>query len=351
MTGGGTGGHVVPNLAVIEDLRKNSVNDKDILYIGSRRGPEKKMVEKVGVNFRSVACGKLRRYFSWQNFLDLFKLPVGVGQAMGILRGFGADIIFSKGGFVSVPVVVAGWLIGVPIILHESDLKPGLANRICARFAQVICVSFEESKEYFKSKAGHKVVFTGNLVRENILKGNAEVGRKFTGLDKHRPVILVIGGSQGAEQINKLIEGSLEELLKRFQIVHVRGRGNLNMALKKPGYVQYEFLDQELADVYALAELVITRGGANSLAELALLKKKALVIPLSADASRGDQIDNSKFFARKFNWSLLNGKIGHEDFIRAIELAYENEINKDEELENGVEEVVKLILQNDENRR
>lgn len=342
LTGGGTGGHVIPNFAVIEELKRHK--DVEILYVGSTDGVEKKMVEKIGIPYRGVACGKLRRYFSLKNFTDVLKVPVGIFQAQKIIREYKPDVVFSKGGFVSVPVVIAAKLMDVPVILHESDVVPGLANKICARYSKKICISFEESKAYLL-KYGKRVVFTGNPVRKSILHGNIEAGYKFTGLDKYRPVILVMGGSQGAEQINNLIRSGVDELLKKFQIVHVRGRGNLDISLHKKGYVQYEYLDEHLKDVYAMCELVISRGGANSLAEIAILKKKALIIPLGTQVSRGDQIDNAKVFVRKFGWGMLSGDIGREDFVKAVELIFQSKVNKVENFKNGVDEIVKMILE------
>lgn len=301
------------------------------------------MVEKIGIPYKSVACGKLRRYFSIDNLIDIFKVPVGIFQAWRILRKYKPDVVFSKGGFVSVPVVIAASWIGVRIIIHESDVRPGLANKICSRYADKICVSFEETEKYFK-KYTRKIVLTGNPVRKSVLDGNAENGYKFTGLDKHRPIILVMGGSQGAQQINELVKGGMSELLKRFQIVHICGRGNLDMSLHKKGYVQYEFLNEQMKDVYAICELVISRGGANSLAEIAALKKKALVIPLGTMASRGDQIENAEIFARKLGWGVMVGDVQVEDFIKAVEMVNRNKFNVKEKFRNGVYDIVKLIL-------
>ncbi len=320
-----------------------------ILYIGSADGVEKKMVEKIGVlpginmPYKSVACGKFRRYFSIENLIDIFKVPVGIFQAYFIIRKFKPAVVFSKGGFVSVPVVIAASRLEVPVIIHESDVRPGLANRICARYADKICVSFEETRKYFQ-KYARKIVFTGNPVRKSILTGVAEKGYKFAGLDKHRPVILVMGGSQGAQQINDLVRGGIDELLKKFQIVHIRGRGNLDISLHKKGYVQYEFLDEQMKDVYAISELVISRGGANSLAEIAALKKKALIIPLGTTASRGDQIENAQIFARRLGWGVLVGDVQVADFVKAVEMVFRNKLNDGGKFKNGVGEIVKMIL-------
>lgn len=330
----------MPNLAVIEEVR----NGNELLYIGSRDGMEKKLVENAGVRYEGVSCGKLRRYFSVENFVDMFRVPIGLLQARRILKKFEPDVVFSKGGYVSVPVVMAARWLKIPVIVHESDISPGLANKICFKFAKKICVSFEETLAYLPKKLLKKVEYTGSPVREEILQGDAEVGYRLTGFDKHRPVILVIGGSQGAEQINELVRASLPELTKKFQIVHIVGKGNLDIGVNKHGYVQYEFLGRELADVYAISEMVVTRGGANAMAELALLKKKVLVIPLSGEASRGDQEENAHLFVRKFGWSMISGDVSREDFINNIELTFNNELSYNTKYKNGLKAIVSLIL-------
>ncbi len=298
------------------------------------------MAKDFGLDYAGVSCGKLRRYFSWENFKDILKIPIGIVQAFMVLRKFKADVIFSKGGYVSVPVVIAGWILRVPIICHESDLRPGLANKICFKFAKKICISFEESMKFVNK---NKAVLTGNPIRNEILKGSKKKAWKFTGFDGANPVILVMGGSQGARQINKLIEDNLSQLLKEYQIVHIRGAGEMNIKLEHKAYKQYEYLGEEMADIYAITDLVVSRGGANSLAEFGLLKKKAVILPLGLDVSRGDQIENAKIFARKFGWAVLEGKVKNKDFVDAIELSMKSEL-LDGEIENGVNKIVKLIL-------
>ncbi len=312
------------------------------MYIGSKDGPEKKMIQKASVFFRAIPCGKLRRYFDWKNFMDVFRVIKGVSEAKKILAEFKPDKVFSKGGYVSLPVTIAAHQLKIPVILHESDFTPGLANKIAMRLADKICLSFEETKNFLKPKYAEKAVFTGNPVRKWILKGNAEAGFKFTKLNDYRPVILVIGGSQGAQQINNLVRESLDELLKRYQIVHVTGRGNLDIGIHKTGYVQYEYIDEQLPDVYAMSDIVVTRGGANSLFEIALMKKKALIVPL-AMGSRGDQLENAKYFVREMGWSMLAGDIERKDFVDGVELAFRNEVNRSARVENGVEKVVNLL--------
>lgn len=347
MTGGGTGGHVIPNLAVIEELRGRK--GTELLYIGSRRGIERKLVGKTGVKYKGIFCGKWRRYFSWENFVDIFKMPIGVVQALVILKRFKPDVVFSKGGFVSMPVVIAASWLGVPVILHESDVMPGLANKICARFAKKICLSFEESRQYFAGAASNggsrrgSVTVTGNPVRKSLLKGNSERAYKLTGLRKDKPIILVMGGSQGSEQINELVRANVDELLKKFQIIHIRGRGNLDISLHKKGYVQYEYMNEHLRDIYAISDIVVCRGGANSLAEIALLKKKAVIIPLGTHASRGDQLINARVFAEKFGWEVVTGNVSDADFLEAIGKEWREDL-LDGVVKNGVRGIVKLIL-------
>ncbi len=341
MTGGGTAGHVVPNFAVIEELRKDG--EHKFLYIGSRGGVEEKMAKDAGLDYRGVACGKFRRYFSFRNFLDFFKVPIGFFQARGILKKFHTDVLFSKGGFVGVPVVLAAASLKIPIVIHESDFVPGLANKIAARFAKKICVSFEESKKYFK-KFSEKIVVTGNPVRVEVGEGKKEKALLFTGLSGTKPVILVVGGSQGAAQINNLVWNSLGDLLKTFEIVHICGRGKMNKSITAKGYAQYEYLSEEIADVYALSDLIISRGGANSLAEIAFLEKKALIIPLGKDASRGDQIKNAEVFAKRCGWEVLDSSAGKGEFLKGVEEAYNSPGDKCKSDVNGAERIAEIIF-------
>jgi UDP-N-acetylglucosamine--N-acetylmuramyl-(pentapeptide) pyrophosphoryl-undecaprenol N-acetylglucosamine transferase len=329
-------------MAVIEELKKREI--AELKYIGSKNGPERKMIEKMGVDFEAISCGKMRRYFSWENFVDFFRVPMGVFQAYKILKEYNPMVVFSKGGYVSFPVTVAAFWLKIPVVLHESDVVPGLSNKLSMKFAKKICISYEETKNYLPKKFQKKCVMTGNPVRESIFGGNKEEGYKFTGMNDFRPIILVMGGSQGAEQINHLVRKSLDELLKKFQIVHITGRGNIDIGMHRTGYKQFEYLDEQLKDVYAVCDLIVTRGGANSLAEIALLKKKAVIIPLSK-GSRGDQLDNARVFVRKFGWAMLSGNVTSSDFIEAIFLASYNQTKiQDSEVINGTNNIVDLIL-------
>ncbi|HLD34669.1 MAG TPA: glycosyltransferase, partial [Patescibacteria group bacterium] len=247
-TGGGTLGHVLPNLAVIEEISRHS-RKNEIMYVGSRGGLEREALEKFierhgykHILVREIVCGKLRRYFSFRNFVDFFKVPIGVIQSFFIVLKFRPEVLFSKGGFVAVPVVIGariarlfgGRAAGggtVRIFIHESDVVPGLANRICARFADKIFVSFNESVKFFGKRAAGKVVVVGNPVRREIFDGSREAGLKMCGFNRFKSVILAMGGSQGALQINNLVWNNLDEILKKYQVVHIVGKGNLNFGV------------------------------------------------------------------------------------------------------------------------
>lgn len=301
------------------------------------------MVKAVGVRFESVSVGKLRRYFSLENFVDFLRVPTGVLQALIKLRSFKPDVVFSKGGYVSLPVVFAAWILRVPVVVHESDVSLGLANKLAFKVAKRICLSFEESKKHLSASLKKRSAVTGSPIRD--LKGSKDIGLKFLGFDEHRPVMLVMGGSQGARQINELIDGSLDGLLKKWQIAHIRGKGNLNIGIKKRGYKQFEYISKELGDVYAATSLVISRGGANSLLELASLKKRVLVIPYSG---RGEQTENASVLARKFGWSILSGNIGGDEFEKAIEMLALNKINTASSVSDGTKQIVDLIIKEGE---
>lgn len=293
-TGGGSSGHVTPNLALIQKFQENGWN---VLYIGSKNGIEKTIIERIEVPYYGIASGKLRRYFSWRTFIDPFLILFGILQAVVFCFRKKPRVLFSKGGYVAFPVVVGAWLNRIPIVIHESDLTPGLANRLCFPFAQKICVTFPEGVKYFGAQ---KAVVTGTPIRDSLLKGDINRGRKLCQFGSDKPTLLVIGGGQGSSIINMTVRQLLPPLLKDFQIIHVCGKGKIDPQYDKlTGYKQFEYLDDELADIMACADMVISRAGANSLYELIALKKPHLVIPLSLRASRGDQIHNAKYFAEK----------------------------------------------------
>ncbi|MFX3624902.1 MAG: undecaprenyldiphospho-muramoylpentapeptide beta-N-acetylglucosaminyltransferase [Ectobacillus sp.] len=293
-TGGGSAGHVTPNLALIPKLKERGWN---VHYIGSNNGIEKSIIERTGIPYYGIASGKLRRYFDWKNFKDPFLVAKGVMEAYMLIRKLKPDVIFSKGGFVSVPVVIAGWLNKIPVFLHESDITPGLANKIAIRFASKIFVTFEEAKKHLPKD---KTIYTGSPIREEILNGNREHGLRFLNFTLKKPVIVIMGGSLGAKRINEVVRSLLPQLLDQFQVVHHCGKGNIDTNLKAvEGYRQFEYINEELPHVLAAADLVISRAGSNSIFEFLTLRKPMILIPLSKAASRGDQILNAAAFERK----------------------------------------------------
>lgn len=291
-TGGGSAGHVTPNMALITFLRKLGW---EMAYVGSSQGIEKKLITAMQVPYFAIATGKLRRYFSWQNFVDPFKILYGVAQAFWICRKLKPDVVFSKGGFVAFPVVVAAWLQHIPVIVHESDLTIGLANKLCLPFATKICLAFAETARFIADKT--KTVVTGTPIRPDFFTGDAAKGLAFCGFNKDKKVLLVIGGSLGARLINQVVYEALDSLLQKYQIVHICGQENIRPELDAPSYKQFAYLTVEFANVLAAADLVISRAGANAIYELVALRKPHILIPLSRFASRGDQIVNANYFA------------------------------------------------------
>ena len=294
MTGGGTGGHVTPNLALIPRLQADGW---EIHYIGAANSIEQRLISAVpGVKFYCVSVGKLRRYFDPKNFSDPFRVIKGVAQATRIIRRIKPDVVFSKGGFVSVPVVYGAHFNHVPVVTHESDLTPGLANKLCLPFASAQCCTFPEAVKYARGKG----VYTGTPLRPEIFEGDRERGLKAFGLNANLPVLMVVGGSSGAQAINECVREALPQLTQGFQVLHLCGRGNLSDRLAgSKNYVQVEYLDREMADAYACADVLISRAGSNSLCEILALKKPALLIPYPMGASRGDQILNAESFEKR----------------------------------------------------
>lgn len=291
LTGGGTAGHVTPNIALIPKLREHGY---EISYIGSYEGMERKLIEDYDIPYYGIATGKFRRYFDLKNFTDPFRVLKGVFEAKKYLKQISPDIIFSKGGFVAVPVVRAAKSLNIPVITHESDMTPGLANRLCLPAATVICCNFPET---MKTLPAEKAVLTGTPIREELKSGSREAGLAFTGFSGEKPIIMVTGGSLGAVAVNTAVRDALPELLTRYDIVHLCGRGKLDERLVgTDGYIQYEYIKEELPDLFAMADLIISRAGANAICEIATLNKPNLLIPLPSKASRGDQILNAHSF-------------------------------------------------------
>ncbi len=274
------------------------------------------MMKKLNVPYRGIFCGKLRRYFSLRNVLDFFLVPAGIVQSFFIILKFRPQVVFCKGGFVSFPVAVGAKMAGKKVILHESDVTPGLANRLSARFADKILVSHRQTEKFFPIC---KVETTGNPVRKWIREGNKEAARKITGLhDLEKPVVLLMGGSQGAEYINEFVRENIAELTKKYAIIHICGKGNLADVKGGPDYYQTEYAGDELKDLYALCDLVVSRAGANSLAEIEYLHKPSILVPLGTEASRGDQIENAQIFCKTGPCRVINeGRGFAEKFFRA----------------------------------
>lgn len=318
LTGGGTAGHVTPNIALLPFLKEEGY---EVYYIGSKNGIERKLIEDFDIPYFGVSTGKLRRYFDLKNFTDPFRIIKGFSEAKKALREIKPDIVFSKGGFVSVPVVRAAHSLKIPSIIHESDLTPGLANKLCIPVAKKICCNFPETMKYVPESKG---VLTGTPIRSELSTGSREDGLKFTGFNDSLPVMMIIGGSQGARSVNNIVRASLPALLQKFQIVHLCGKGNLDESLNDTeGYRQYEYIKDELKDLFALADIVVSRAGANAIFELLSLKKPSLLIPLPT--GRGDQILNADSFkAQGFSMVLKEENMTEESFLESVYNLYDS---------------------------
>lgn len=319
LTGGGTAGHVTPNIALLPRLKELQY---DIHYIGSYNGIEKELIEQFHIPYHGISSGKFRRYFSVKNFTDPFRVLKGFGEANSLIKELKPDVIFSKGGFVSVPVVMAGGRRHVPTIIHESDMTPGLANKLSIPSATKVCCNFPETLEHLPE---NKAVLTGSPIRQELLTGDKSAALKFCGLTGDKPVILIIGGSLGSVVVNNAVRLILPELLQDFHIVHLCGKGKVDASLKDlKGYVQFEYIQDELKDLFALTDIVISRAGANAICELMALRKPNLLIPLSANASRGDQILNARSFERQgFSIVLEEEELSKEALLAAIRKLYD----------------------------
>lgn len=313
LTGGGTAGHVTPHLALLPHLLEKGY---EIHYIGTEDGIEHKMMTMPNVIYHIVKSGKLRRYFDLKNFTDLFKVLAGAHEASRLMAELKPDVCFSKGGFVSVPVVYGAWKHGVPVLCHESDLTPGLANKICAQFAKKIATTFPECAKAL----GAKAVMTGTPMRPELFRGAREKGLALAGFDGSKPVLLMTGGSLGAQSVNKVLREALPALLPDMDVLHLCGKGNIDEALKgTKGYAQFEFLSDDLPDAFAAADAVLSRAGSNSLCELQALKKPMLLVPYPKGASRGDQILNAESYrARGLAQMLLQENLNRDSLVEAV---------------------------------
>ena len=320
LTGGGTAGHVTPNIALLPRLKELQY---DIHYIGSYNGMEKNLIEKQNIPYHGISSGKLRRYFSLKNFTDPFRVLKGFSEANKLMKKLKPDVIFSKGGFVSVPVVIAGKRNHVPVIIHESDMTPGLANKISIPSATKVCCNFPET---LQSLPADKAILTGSPIRQELMTGDKDRARAFCGFKDIKPVILIVGGSLGAAAVNDAVRGVLPELLKEFQVIHLCGTGKVDDSLAgMKGYVQFEYIKDELKDLFAAADIVISRAGANAICELLALRKPNLLIPLSRNASRGDQILNARSFERQgFSLVLEEEELTTNSLLEAVHTLYAN---------------------------
>ena len=318
MTGGGTAGHVTPNIALFPALRAEGY---EIHYIGSFDGIEKKLIEDFDVPYYGISTGKFRRYFDPKNFSDPFRVMKGFFEAKKILKHIKPDVVFSKGGFVSVPVVRAAASLKIPCIIHESDMTPGLANKLCIPVSRKICCNFPET---FDMLPPEKAVLTGSPIREELSTGNKEVGLAFCGFNHEKPVIMVMGGSQGAAAVNQAIRDALPKLLEKYQVVHLCGKDKMdNLLLTVPGYKQFEYIKEEMKDLLAMADLVISRSGANAISEILALRKPNILIPLPS--GRGDQLLNADSYeAQGFSIVINEDDLTTKVLLQKVEELWQN---------------------------
>lgn len=332
LTGGGTAGHVTPNLALLPDLK----DDFEIVYMGSYDGIEKQLAEDAGLKYVGISTGKLRRYRDFKNLTDPFRVIKGFSEAKHFIKEYKPDVVFSKGGFVGVPVIYAAHACHVPCIIHESDLTPGLANRLSIKKADKICYTFPETKAFLPEE---KAVHSGSPIRTELLTGDAEKGKEYCGFEDDKPVILVMGGSQGSLNVNKAVREVLPTLLESFNVIHLTGKGKIdNVLLSTPGYAQFEYIKDELKDLFALSDLVISRAGSNSINELLALRKPNILIPLSLEGSRGDQIDNAKSFMEQ-GFSLM---LSEDDLTPKLLLDSVNKVYEERETYKSVMSTAKV---------
>ncbi len=344
LTGGGTAGHVTPCIALLPELKNENF---DIQYIGSYDGIEKKLIEEYQIPYHGISSGKLRRYFDPKNFSDPFKVVKGYFEASKILKKLKPDVVFSKGGFVTVPVVLAAKKHKIPVIIHESDMTPGLANKLALPSATKVCANFPETVKYLPE---NKAVLTGTPIRKELFTGNRIKGLDFCGFSANKPVILIIGGSTGSRAINDAIRSILPELLLDYQVIHLCGKGNLDESLNHTtGYVQYEYIKSELRDLFAAADIAISRAGANAICELLALRKPNILIPLPAASSRGDQILNAQSFEKQgFSFVLNEENVTPASLMDSIKTVMEKKqdyisaMNKSE-LNNAIDTIINLI--------
>lgn len=351
LTGGGTAGHVTPNVALIPYLQEGGY---EVYYIGRKSGIEKDLIENDQLPYFGINSGKLRRYFDWKNFSDLFRIFHGLIQSIFLMIKIKPDILFSKGGFVSCPPVWAAWLLRIPVAVHESDMTPGLANKLSQPFAKKVCLTFSETVKHVDS---NKSVITGLPIRTPILLGDKNQGLALCQFTDKKPVLMVMGGSQGAKKINQAIRASLDKLLSQFQICHLCGKGNLS-GIQQSGYYEVEYIREDLPHLFAMTDLIISRAGATSIFEILALQLPNILIPLDA-GSRGDQILNAASFEQSgFSKVLPEKELTSESLIQIIHETYANREQlissmRRAEMSNAVEKIVRVfseILQSEKTK-
>lgn len=345
LTGGGTAGHVMPNLAIIPKLKSMGFS---VEYIGTADGMEKEIIGGTGLPYHVISAGKLRRYLSLKNLTDIGRVLKGCSQAKGLLKDINPVAVFSKGGFVSVPVVYAASKLGIPVVLHESDMTPGLANRLCIPRADKVCVSFEPTLKHLPKGKG---VYTGLPIRTTLLHGDREKGLKLCGFSGKKPVLLIMGGSMGAKAVNETLDAAMPDITDRFDVAHIRGKSNMLDCCEGKGYAQFGFVDAELPDLYAAADVMISRAGATAVFEILSLAMPALLVPLTKASSRGDQILNAEYFEKKgFSHVIAQEDFAPDAILPALEKLYAartalRDTMKREGVDNAAERVAEIIAE------
>jgi len=343
LTGGGTAGHVIPNIALLPQLKAMGF---EIHYAGSEAGIEKGIVEQAELPYHAISSGKLRRYLSMKNVTDAFRVLKGLSDANRLIKQLRPSVCFSKGGFVTVPIVIACWKNKVPVIIHESDMTLGLANKIAVKFASKICVTFPETMARVSKK---KAVHTGTPIRKELFTGERQKGARLCNFPTEKPVVLVMGGSLGSVKINTCLRQALPAILEQFNVIHLCGKNNLDEQINLSGYKQFEYLSDEMPHVLAFADVIASRAGSNSINEFLALRKPALLIPLSKKASRGDQILNANSFnSHGFSAVMEEDSMTAETLSQAILNLYTNRgayiaAMKKSPATDGVGQVLKVI--------
>lgn len=346
LTGGGTAGHVTPNLALLPELYKNGF---EVYYIGSKNGMEVELVKNYGVPYFPVSSGKLRRYLDKKNITDIGRILKGFKQSVSVLKKIKPDVVFSKGGFVTSPVVWASWILKIPVVLHESDMTPGLANKLSLPFAKTVCISFPETKNYL---SGKNLNITGIPIRKELFMGDSTIGRRLCGFTDRRPIMMVIGGSQGSKILNDVIRSGLSKLLQNYQICHICGKGGVDDSyLNLTGYKQFEYVTDEQPHLFAMSDIIVSRAGATTLFEILALRKLNVLVPLSKRASRGDQILNASSFENQgFSKVIQEEDFTWQTLLNVCQEVFENKDQIYDKMQNSglndsAKKIVEIILE------